>query len=77
MRATSERNDAEIVIPIVRIPPVEIRAVRVNIANIHGITAGQGTGEKRKQSFFLRSSVISTGDFTGQTHLARQVASVV
>jgi hypothetical protein len=42
MRATSGRNDAYIVIPIIRIPPIDIRAVRINITDIYDSTIGCG-----------------------------------
>ena len=41
MRATSEGNDADIIIPIVRIPPIQVRAVRVEIADIHEVAVGR------------------------------------
>ncbi len=57
MRVTSERNDADIVIPVVGIPPVDIRAIRIGIADIHEIAVGR----KRCLAAFLRCSIYVNG----------------
>lgn len=48
---TSGKRDAEIAIPIVRLPPVAVHAIGVEIANIDEVAVGiQGR-------FFLRFSI--------------------